>query len=308
MHTDGESRKVLFKVFKQLNCTRKDCPSSVYRNLSGKDQTDMKRKYDTDRESFISISTAWALGLICFSITQVIKNGKTEDFESVIFWSMILTLTAWLVFIRIPLNRINSESSLFHKFLFPILTTVYGLIAFTLLIGWAFIETDFKEVFIQAGATGLFFGLSYSFLTNRKTKPLGTRKRIILGYLTPLIIIVGFLWLFPTILPAKAFKFMPHSIQSQIIKRTFKDFKVGDDFIELKQRLPGWFDRPEFSALEAGEFNSIGGLGGLQIFGRFFYTIQVHCNKIIVLQYSDKEEGYKDLPPINGRLHEEPCR
>lgn len=265
----------------------------------------MKRRYNTDRKSFISTSIAWTFGLICFSVTQVLKNGRTEDFEPVIFWSLIFSLTAWLIFIRVPLNRIDPSSIIFNKFIFPLLTTIYGLAVFTLLIGWGFVNTDFYEVFVQAGGMGLIFGLVYNFLTTRGLK---TRKEKLLWYFTPIVILTTFLWLFPTILPAMALRFMPDSIESQIIKRTIKDFKVGDDFTELKERLPGWFDRNEFSTFNNGEYNSTGGLGGLKIFGLFYYTVQVHCNRIVVLQYSEKEDGYKDLPPINGRLHEEPCR
>jgi hypothetical protein len=245
------------------------------------------------------------LGLICFSITQVVKNGKTDDFEPVIFWSLIFTLAAWLIFIRIPLNRINPSSKIFNKFIFPLLTAIYGLIVFTILIGWGFINTDFYEVFVQACVMGLTFGLVYTFVSANGLK---TKREKTIGYLTPMIILTMFLVVFPTILPTAALKFMPDSIESQIIKRTIKDFKVGDDFNDLKKRLPGWFDRNEFSDFDNGEYNSTGGLGGLKIFGLFYYTIQVHCNRIVVLQYSDKEDGYKDFPPINGRIHEEPCR
>jgi hypothetical protein len=175
----------------------------------------------------------------------------------------------------------------------------------TLLIGWGFVNTEFYEVFVQAGTMGLIFGLVYNFVTMRGLK---TRNAKLLWHFTPIVILIIFLWLFPILLPAMALRFMPDSIENQIIKRTIKDFRVGDDFTELEQRLPGWFDRNEFSTFDSGEYNSTGGLGGLKLFGPFYYTIQVHCNRIVVLQYSEKEDGYKDLPPINGRLHEEPCR
>jgi len=96
---------------------------------------------------------------------------------------------------------------------------------------------------------------------------------------------------------------MPDSIENQIIKRTIKDFKPGDDFAKLRARLPGRFDDKD-----SLELNTIAGLGGLKVFGYFHYAIEVHCGKIVSLQYSETDHGYKDFKPIGGRSDQEPCR
>jgi len=105
--------------------------------------------------SFLSICIAYTVGLIFFAVQQVIENGKVDDFGVIIFWSGLFELLAWVLFLRIPLVRLNHDLPIFKRSLFPLISTLYAEIVFTILIGWLFLQSDFYEVFSITAVVGL---------------------------------------------------------------------------------------------------------------------------------------------------------
>ena len=87
---------------------------------------------------------------------------------------------------------------------------------------------------------------------------------------------------------------MPDEIQAEIIARTIPKFKVGDNIDLLSNALPGYLEH-----LEDGTGNSSASLQG------FAYVIQVHCNKIIRLEYGKNQRDFDST--IYGNLQNEPC-
>jgi hypothetical protein len=246
--------------------------------------------------SFLSICIAYTIGLIFFAVQQVLSNGKVDDFGVIIFWSGLFELLAWVVFLRIPLVRLNHRLPIFNKSIFPLVSTLYAEVVFIILIGWLFLQSDFYEVFVITAVVGFAFGLTYILLINNK-RVVEFFNGNIWKRLTVLVYPIGFLfiflWLFPKIMPSVAFRFMPDEIQDKIVEQTIPKFKVGDDFKPLKEALPGYFDH-----IENGNGNSAATLTG------FAYVIQVNCGRIIRLVYSkDRNMGMT----IYGSFNEKPC-
>lgn len=237
-------------------------------------------KKDTTSISFLSISIAYTIGLLYFAVTETIKNGEVDDFGVIIFWSAIFELVAWAVFLLYPLKKLNHKSALFSPLIFPFLTTFYSLVVFTLLIGWAFFPNQYYNVFEVAAVVGFSFGLIYVILIKNERFSGFFSGRVLNRFflLYPFIFIVLFLWVFPTIMPSWAFRFMPDKTRSEIIEQTIPQFKVGDKFGALQRSLPGYFD-----FIENGNGNHFAQVGG------FSFVIEVKNNKIIRLEHSKQD-------------------
>jgi len=247
--------------------------------------------------SFLSICIAYSAGLIFFAIEQVIENGMVDDFGVIIFWSGIFELLAWTVFVQLPLMRLSHKSILFKKWLFPIVSAVYAEIVFIVLIGWLFLQTEYKIVFWISAVVGFCFGIAYVQLINNNNvvKFFGTG---VVNRLTVFIYPLAFLfisfWLFPRILPATAFRFMPDEIQHMIVANTIPKFHQGDSFEKLNDALPNYFRH-----VENGSGNMSASFDG------FTFVVQINCGKIIRIKYSKNRD---EEMMIYGRLNESPCR
>lgn len=247
-------------------------------------------KKDTTTISFLSISIAYTIGLLFFAISETAKNGRADDFGVIIFWSAIFELIAWAVFLIYPLKKLNHKSSLFNPIIFPLITTIYFLAVFTLMIGWAFFVGQYYIVFGVAAVVGYSFGLIYVILIKserfHKFIHAKTFNRLIVLY--PFVFLFCFLWVFPKITPSLAFRFMPDEIQSEIVGKTIPKFKVGDDFEDLQKSLPGYFDHIE---------NGSGNLA-VQSEEGFSFVIQIKNKKIIRLEHSKQENADFTIYPI----------
>lgn len=247
--------------------------------------------------SFLSICIAYSVGLLFFAIEEVLVHGKVDDFGVIIFWSALFELLAWVIFIMLPLRRLDHSKSLFNIKIFPIISTAYAEVIFTILIGWLFFKSDFKIVFVIAAVVGFSFGLIYILLIKNK-KVVNFYNGRLLPRLTALLYPALFLWIFffvfPRLLPATAFRFMPDEIQENIIEGTIPKFKVGDSFEPLNNALPGYFENFQ---------NGVGNMSST--FDDFAFVIQVNCDKIIRLVYGNRDKT--DLT-IYGDLQNKPCR
>ncbi len=166
-----------------------------------------------------------------------------------------------------------------------------------ILIGWAFLKTDFSVVFCIPAVVGFSFGLTYiPLIRNQNVVTFFNGK--LLPRLTTLFYPIFFLWIFffafPKLFPSKAFRFMPNEIQNKIVMETIPKFKVGDNFQSLNTALPGYFESFQ---------NGSGNMSSS--FDDFAFVIQVNCDKIIRLVYGN---GDKTDLTIYGDLQNKTCR
>ena len=95
--------------------------------------------------------------------------------------------------------------------------------------------------------------------------------------------------------PSLVFRYMPDEIRYKIIARTIPKFKVGDDIERLKNALPGYLDHLN---IESGNIS--------ETMENFGFVLQVHCSKIIRLEYGKDQKDYDGT--IYGKLQEKPCK
>lgn len=255
----------------------------------------MKKAIQTT--SFLSILVAWSVSIVATGLFQIWMDGRVDDFGIIVFWSGLFDLLAWLIFIRPVIPRLKHKKWLFSPYIFPLITFLYAEIVFLILIGWLFLKSGFLVVFFTAGIVGFTFGLAYSLLIQSEGIQNLFRKNEIwrlsvISY--PLIFSFLFFWVLPRTSPSIAFRIMPDEIQGKIIARTIPKFKVGDHIDLLLNALPGYLEH-----LDDGSGNSSASIKG------FAYVIQVHCNKIIRLEYGENQNDFDST--IYGNVQNEPC-
>ncbi|MFD1096114.1 hypothetical protein [Salegentibacter chungangensis] len=236
---------------------------------------------DTTLISFLSISIAYTIGLLYFTIAETILNGRADDFGVIIFWSAIFEFVAWLVFLIYPLKKLNLKSKIFNPLLFPIISMIYLELVFILMIGWGFLFSGYYIVLEVAAVVGYSFGFIYVYLIKSTRFNNFIRRREInrLIILYPFLFIFLFLYAFPKIMPSTAFRFMPDEIQADIVEKTIPNFKKGDSFEDLDNSLPGYF-----SHIANGQGNSFASHGD------FSFVIEVKNNKILRLEHSKQKD------------------
>ena len=194
---------------------------------------------------FFSISVAWTSTMIIYAVYQVIKYGKTEDMEMMLFWSALFVFIGWVIFIIFPLTRLDHSRKMFQTKIFPFVTGIYAGGVYTLLIGGLFRSPEVIMMFlVWAIVIGVIFGFTYSLLiSSNKLLRLVNRKPALqlLSPLSPLIFLGLFWWLLPSLFPTAVFRFMPGRIQRSIVARTLPKFRKGDRLSSLKGSLPGYF-------------------------------------------------------------------
>jgi hypothetical protein len=247
---------------------------------------------------FFSMTIAWSLMNIVYSIYLVAKDGRADDLGVVIFWSGLFMFIAWTIFIIYPLHKLNHSGQLFKPTVFPLISTLYGTVAYTIIVGGLFRNIQLLMMFLPlAILAGLIFGLSYSLLIKANNLIEFLNKRPIFKVvliLSPAIFIFFFFWALPMLAPAIVYQYMPDQIQAQIIAQTIPRFKVGDDIKVLKNALPGYFDH-----IQDGKGNMMGSMEG------FAFVLQVNCGKIIRLEYGKSSSDFDST--IYGKLQEQPC-
>ena len=148
-----------------------------------------------------------------------------------------------------------------------------------------------------AALTGYLFGLTYSLLIRSdKIVDLLYHRPFtkIIFFLSPVFILLFFLWLLPAIAPSLVFQYTTDEVRTNIIRHTIPKFKVGDDFEPLRKAFPGYFDN-----IDNGSVNMSATMKD------FAFVLQVNCNKIIRLEYGESQSDIDGT--IYGKLQEKPC-
>ena len=247
---------------------------------------------------FFSMTIAWTLMNLLHSIYLAWTDGKADDSGVIIFWSGLFITIAWAIFIIYPLNRLDHTKQFLKPSIFPFITGLYGVLTYSLIVGVLFRSLDLVIMFMPlAFLTGLIFGFTYSLLIKSdKLVGLLVRRPLTKAVLifSPVIVLLFFLWVLPSVAPSLAFRYMPDEIRYKIVARTIPKFKVGEDFEPLKNALPGYLDHID---------NGSGNMSATM--ENFGFVLQVHCNKIIRLEYGKDQNDYDRT--IYGKLQEKPC-
>ncbi len=235
------------------------------------------------KTSFLSLTLGW-IGLI---ITHVIwsnlryENASGGDTGVILFWDSFFLLIFYGLFILIPQKRIVKLTEKLTLTSFTLLSGIYAILGFTILIGWGFLMSgNFDGVFLDAFVCGLIFGLSFHLIWNKKRNEL---KQIhLIPILTlPIFFLFIYLLAFPKLLPSIAYKTVPQYVRHQILKNTIPKFKVGDDLSELQKALPGQF-----------EFENCYGNLSMSL-ENFQFVIEVNCCKIVRIEFGPRDNvGY----------------
>ena len=247
---------------------------------------------------FFSMTIAWTLMNILHSFYLTSVDGKADDSGVVIFWSGLFIALAWVIFIIYPLKRLDHSRRFFKPTIFPIGTTIYAALTYSIIVGGLFRSLDLVLMFMPLAAlAGFLFGLTYSLIIRSEkiidllyNRPL---TKIIL-FLSPVLILTFFLWLLPAIAPSLVFRYTTDEVRTNIIRQTIPKFKVGDDFEPLRKALPGYLDHID---------NGSGNMSATM--ENFAFVIQVNCNKIIRLEFGESQFDIDGT--IYGKLQETPC-
>ena len=247
---------------------------------------------------FFSLTIAWGLMNLLYSIYLASRDGKADDIGVVIFWSGLFIIIAWAIFLIYPLNKLDHSRKLFKPTIFPFIAAVYGALTYSIIVGGLFRSFDLVVMFMPlALLTGLIFGLSYSILIRSDRLVDFLIKRPIskiVFFLLPALLLFLFLWVMPRVAPSLMFRFMPDEIRDKIVARTIPKYKVGDDFEPLKNSLPGYLDH-----IDNGSGNMSASMG------EFSFVLQVNCDKIIRLEYGKNSSDFDNT--IYGKLQDQPC-
>lgn len=247
---------------------------------------------------FFSMTIAWTLMNILNSIYLVLEDGKAVDSGVIIFWSGLFITIAWTIFIIWPLSRLDHSKKLFRPQIFTLVSTVYGALTYSIIVGGIFRSFELVTMFLpQAILVGLFFGLTYSLLIRQeKLIDLLNQRPFTktIFFLSPAIVLGFFLWFLPLIAPNLVYRFMTDEIRQKIVARTIPKFKVGDEIEPLKKALPGYLDH-----IENGSGNMSASMEN------FAFVIQVNCGKIIRLEHGQSQFDIDGT--IYGKLQEKPC-
>jgi len=247
---------------------------------------------------FFSMTISWTLMNILNSIYITLEDGKADDSGVIIFWSGLFIVVSWAIFIIFPLSKLDHNRKLFQPIFFTIISSVYGVLTYSIIVGGIFQSLELVLMFLpQAFVVGLSFGLSYSFLIKSKRLiELLNGKPVSRGifFLAPAFVLVFFLWFLPLIAPNLVYRFMPDAIRQEIVIKTIPKFNVGDEIKPLKKALPGYLDH-----IKNGSGNMSASMEN------FAFVIQVHCGKIIRLEYGKSQLEIDGT--IYGKLQEKPC-
>lgn len=248
--------------------------------------------------SFVSMTIAWALMNFLNAIYLAYVDGKADESGVVIFWSGLFMVVAWAIFIVFPLRRLDHSRQFFKPHILPFVSGLYGGMVYSIIVGGIFRSFELVMMFMPlAIVVGLLFGLSYSALIRlEKLTAFLVRRPYakMVFFLSPAIILFCFLWLLPAIAPSLAFRYMPDKIRDSIVMRTIPRYKVGDKFQPLKEALPSYFDHIQNGSGNMAEYME-----------NFSFVLQVHCNKIIRLEYA-VDPKVIDMT-IYGKLQDKPC-
>jgi len=234
---------------------------------------------------FLAITLAWLTTMIVASVYQVIRYGKTEDLQVIIFWSALFVFIAWLVFIVPPLAILRPSRKMFRIMIFPLITGCYAAAVYSLMIGILFPVGVIRIYIAWAILIGVLFGLVYSLLSSSGKLIHLLQLRPILKIFCALLpfILSGLVWwLFPILAPRLSYRFMPEPIQMKIVISTLPKFRQGDRFSSLRHALPGYFDEVGSEQSDSANYSTGSWSGG---YGDYEYLIEVSKDTIRKLDF-----------------------
>ena len=188
---------------------------------------------------------AHLFGFLALILTHILwsintyGNASSGDTGIIIFWAAIFLILFYLVFVIVPKKLLENIARKTNIYIFSLGFAFYALLAFILIIGWLFVSSTFKGVFLDAFFYGLTFGIVFHKLENQNKKL--RVKDFALLFSLPIIAFIIYIFILPKVFPAFAFKIVPKQTKELILKETFHKFKKGDDFNQLKNSLPGYF-------------------------------------------------------------------
>lgn len=232
--------------------------------------------------SFLSLTLGW-IGII---ITHVIwsnltfENASGGDTGMILFWASLFLLLFYGLFILIPQKGIVKLTEKLNLASFTLLSGIYALLGFIILIGWIFLRSDFIGVFLDAFVCGIIFGFSFHSLWNKNRH--GFKQKHLIPILTlPIAFLFIYLFAFPKLMPSIAYNVVPQYVRHDILKNTIPKFKVGDELADLQKALPGEF-----------EFEDCSGYRGAML-EDFQYVVEVNCCKIVRIEFGPRQKiGY----------------
>lgn len=246
---------------------------------------------------FVSITSAWTAMNLLYAIYLVFVYGKAEDSGMVLFWSGLFVLIAWAVFLVYPLSKLDPSKLLFKPLVFIPVSTLYGVFAYSVLMATTFRIIALWKMFLpQATIIGLFFGLVCSLLLKSKSLVTAFQQHLVIKVISlfsPVIALGFFLWFLPLVAPSLVFRFMPDTIQENIIAKTIPKFQVGDTIESLKKALPGYVQHIQDSGNLAASMED------------FAFVLQVQCGKIIRIEHGQSPFDIDNA--IYGALNAKPC-
>jgi len=270
-------------------------------NVMGKAKKNMTSKKINDVKQtigFFSLTLAWAVMNLINSFHIAIEDGKADDSGVIIFWSGLFIFISWALFIIWPLNRLDHSRKLFRPLIFTLLSTLYASIAYAIIVGGLFRSVELLIMFLpEAIITGMLFGLFYSLFIRSDNVINYLYARPVsksLFFLSPVIILVFFLWFLPLVSPTLVYRFVPDAVRDKIVQSTIPKYKVGDDIESLQRALPGYLDH-----IRDGKGNMFASMEN------FVFVLQVNCGKIIRLEYGQNQSDINDT--IYGNLQDKPC-
>ena len=222
-------------------------------------------------KSFLSLVIGYIFLAITHIVWSIIEYGDAEsgDIGVVLFWSCFFLIIYYLLFLILPRKLILKLKSRISGSLFILLSGIYAIIGFTILIGWAFLMSgNFLGVFLDAFVFGITYGICFENFTQLKTKK-GNKKFKYWNIIIPVSFIVFYFFLFPKLTPSIAYRFVPQYLKHQILKETLTNFKVGDKLKDLQEALPGEFDFKNCQGQQSG------------ILEDFQFLITVNCCEIV---------------------------
>lgn len=229
------------------------------------------------------MALGWILTLLGYALNEVhfSPNGAVDDFGVLIFWSAFFVMLAWIFFVNMPFQKLNHSSRIFSPFILPVLSGVYAVAVFFLLIGWLFLHRETIIFWFLTLSIGIIAGIAYSNLIRQSWMIAKVETKLwmrVLIFLLPFKIALIFLVVFPFVFPSTAFRYMPDTIQDKIVAHTIPRFSPGNDFEKLRNALPGYFDTmvPHNSGGMAAHISG------------FSFNLKVEKGKITELNYERK--------------------
>lgn len=244
--------------------------------------------------SFVSLSIGW-IGLV---LTHILWSFfKYEDASGgetgvVIFWSGLFSLLFYLLFILLPKKVITKQLETKSFIEFTIGSGLYSLLGFTVLIGWLFLNSDFFGVFIDAFVAGLIFGTTFWYFWNKSELNFESVITKLIGYLIPIVFLIFYLKIFPSLFPTIAYNYVPSTIKNDIEIKTLSKIKIGDSIEEIKDKLPGFIGYEECIGSRAGQYD------------KFQFRLQWNCCKVVDIEVGERGSFSSTL---GGEILKKPC-